>query len=199
MHVAGPYEIIIPEGNHRPDGTVGMNHNQQYSVLLKNHTSQRVNVHLSIDGQLVDKFRLGPRSNWTIETKPGSEKRFTFAKLRTSMAIAGQVADNANTGLVTTTFIPEIVRPESLSFGVRGQSMTGQHTKAPVSAGRRLESGEPDAAGGTVLTGRSNQQFRQASPMELDHERKVTIHLRLVCQGNDVQPLHSTIPPRPVD
>ncbi len=189
-------DMKIVGGNHRADKTVGMGHGQEYAVRLVNQSSRRMDVRLSIDGELLDVFRLHAYSSATIETKPNSGKKLTFYKLHTVEAVTGAIADNEATGLVTAVFTPEVAAPPPVrvfdsQLISKGATRSAHFGAVPVAMGL-------DSAGGTALSGHSSQQFVNAEQMILDHAASVTIHLRLVCQSSSgIQPLHLTVPPRP--
>lgn len=74
---------------------------------------------------------------------------------------------------------------------LRSQSLR----EAPVGAGEMMDS---HAAGGTGMSGKSNQAYHSAELIDHDLSGQVTIHVRLVCPKPALRPLHpktTAIPP----
>lgn len=188
---------------HHPDedehGYVYLQHGDVYRISLKNHTDKRNDVVVEIDGKEVGGWRLESYQTATIEHPANDSGRFTFYELGSSEAQKIGLSSIARTdlGLVKVTFIPEKPRhhgipavdidrrfysgtkgdwSESFSSGSRG---SGQN----VSLSRR-------SAGGTGLSGRSDQRFGQADAIDRDYDRQVIINLRLVAKSsNEPRPL----------
>lgn len=166
----------VTPGDENHDGYVMLAHGQQYSVFLGNHSHSPCDVELSIDGDGVGVFRLESQQGAEIDRPSYDDGRFTFFELVTDEARAANLRSHSEIGLLKAIFKPG--------------------SNAPV-----LNSSP--SAGGTGLTGRSDQKFGSATPLKYHNPREfVTIHLRLGGVVNpairplrNAGPLESSVPP----
>jgi hypothetical protein len=175
----GDYSVNIPEGEERSDGCIGLRHGQIYSIRLTNHGVSRCDAILKIDGIPMGVFRLNPRVVCTLERPPNDEGKFTFFALDTPEAKASQIQKDDETGLLQVEFRPEEkvsdFRPIRASLAPPGAQSSNL------------------GAGGTGLTGRSNQHYTTATNIVYDKESEfVLISLRLgnmYCSSTEPRPL----------
>lgn len=198
MYLNG-YSVRITNGNEVDNGYVKMQHNAQYSVVLKNDHNLRCQARVVIDGKEIGTFRLDAYQNMTLERKPGGDHgKFTFFKEGTAEASQAQVASgNPNNGLVSVAFVPEKRIDYNMKVAYASPITLDSVNYRGSSAGSFTASNF--APGGTGLTGHSNQEFVNVAELDLDHSGTTTINLRLVSDDtNGVRPLYgqsSVIPP----
>jgi hypothetical protein len=175
---ANEFEVVIPEGRNLGDGYVGMLHNTQYSLLLKNHRRVRCDANVVIDGIQVGTWRIDGNSEIRIERPVHDTGHFTFFEMGSREAHSAGIVANPENGLISVAFKPE---REMLTLG-----------SSPAPDDMR--------AGVTGLTGESLQRFTDASSISHDTTRFFTIHIRLVCKMPEIRPLapRSTPIPPPV-
>jgi hypothetical protein len=219
------YSVVIPEGSERPGGYVEMEHGKKYTLRLRNSNSTPCDAQVEIDGKHVGTWRLRPHWGFTLERPAHDDGCFTFYEVGTEAARkAGVDAYSADTGLVRVTFLPgkeeEVSWTLTYSAGsqnLRGTTITDSapvsnsayySRTAPVSkSGGKLslassQSYTPRGAGGTGLSGKSNQRFVDVGPLDYDYSRQTTINLRLVprtSNGDEPRPLTTAsnpVPPR---
>jgi hypothetical protein len=175
------FEVVIPEGDETEVGHVCLKHGTQYSIKLRNHSERLLcNATVKIDGRSVGTWRVAQSEAITIERPLHDSGRFTFYQEGTPEAAKANIRLTDVLGLISVIFIPE--KREDDPFIPR-LSMAGPR---------------PYAAGGTGLSGKSAQQFDEAEEIEIDDERAVTIHLRLVAIQNEPRPLfalETAVPP----
>jgi len=160
-----------------------MEHGGTYGIWLRNHTDERNDVIISIDGKEIGGWRLGSFVTATIERPPDDTGKFTFYEIGSSESQKAGLDSIArdDLGLVKVTFIPEhrvkshaIPMLELKSYSrVKG---TGQSVELGMKA---------RGAGGTGLSGRSDQEFGSARAIDRDYDRQVVINLRLVTKPSD--------------
>jgi hypothetical protein len=178
------YSVVIVPGNEVAGGYVEMQHRQKYRIRLRNSNPTRCDARVVVDGEHVGTFRLGAYQNATIEHPVDDQGCFTFYRLGTREARQAQLRDNDDLGLVSVTFTPEKERVRENLY-VKGASRSLGHS-----------------AGGTGLSGHSDQRYGRAQHMNLDHNRATTINLRLVSREHgydEPRPLASRgnpVPPR---
>jgi hypothetical protein len=186
------YSVVIVPGKEVAGGYVEMQNGQKYQIRLRNSNSTRCDARVVVDGEHVGTFRLGAYQSATIEHPVDDQGCFTFYKLGTREARQAQLRDNDDLGLVSVTFTPEknmIDWPPIKGVkGVRGHPVSYETQSL--------------AAGGTGLSGHSDQRYGRAQHMNLDHSRATTINLRLVSRErgyDEPRPLASRgnpVPPR---
>lgn len=169
------FAVSIPEGKETQDGYVHLTHATQYTIQLQNDSSDRCDAEVYIDAQRVGIWRVNESSTIRLERPVHDTGRFTFYEVGTSEATKAGVRDGSDTGLIRVLFKPE--------------------TRSTI-----LHAAAPTRAGGTGLSGHSEQNFTSVSTLDYDETRFVTINLRLVSSVNEPRPLfpNSTPVPPPV-
>ena len=169
------FEVRIPEGDENEDGYVLLRHNSHYTLNLYNHSRTLCcNASVSMDGNDVGVWRIEANGTIQIERPVHDTGRFTFYRLNTPEGKKAGLSANNDLGLISVRFTPEI-----------NQSLV-------------LYMAAPRQAGGTGLSGISDQQFIKAKQIEIDENKSVTIHLRLAGVEDEPRPLfqrETAIPP----
>lgn len=187
------YSVQISQGQESKDGYVLMQHGTKYTITLTNNNQTRCNVLLEVDGKPQGTIRINAQSSITLERPIHVNGQFTFYKADSAEGHkVGLNADDPNAGLIKAEFIPEKMEyrrePSYEMYGTRESFNTRSY-----GASKGL------SAGGTGLSGSSNQSFKQAERIDLDESKKTTIHLRLVAQEIDeprsLTPYSNPIPP----
>lgn len=189
------YTLAIRPGTEN-SGYVEMEHNTQYNVFLINDNETRCDATLSIDGVVVGIWRIEAEDSIKLERGVDDKGRFTFYKLGSREGNLSELVKNESLGLIECVFRPEDVDvdnyydplPETKSVTRGGVKCSGQ------------------SAGGTGLSGRSNQNFGNANQIKRYADQKTTtIYLRLVCKDTpeifeNIRPLRksATNIPRPI-
>jgi hypothetical protein len=190
------YSVAIPQGTETGNGYVEMAHGSQYNLLLSNHSGRKTDAEVYVDGKSVGVFRLDPYQSWSIERPVNEKKLFTFfndGSAEFYQSDLGNVSKN-DLGLITVIFKPEKrVQPTYKYRGPSGQSINTMYSCSTSEY----------SSGGTGLTGRSNQEFREVKNLEYSNDEFLSINLRLVSRNrNTVSPLkaltRSTPIPKPV-
>ena len=161
-----------------------MVHGTVYTLLLGNDTDEDCDVEVSIDGPSVGSWRLKSRSTIRLERPVHDSGCFTFYELGTVSSSQAGLIRGADLGLVSVTFKPPIQEMGA----IRSRSLSSHLP----------EDSQDYKAGGTGLSGRSQQNFGRVTPLDYDESRFVTINLRLVAMAQDPRPLFSRfnrIPP----
>jgi hypothetical protein len=186
MYLNG-YSVRIPEKHEDSSGYVTMKHNTQYKVVLKNSNRLRCNAKLEIDGKHQGTWRINAHDSIAIERPAHDDGKFTFYRANSEQGNRiGLMSTDPNLGLIKVTFTSE---KEPRSWG------GGQSADIVTFGIKGLE------AGGTGLSGVSEQRFGVAEEMKLDLSKSVVIHLRLVSEStSDPRPLtnYSTPIPPPI-
>jgi hypothetical protein len=195
------YTLAIKPGKER-NCYIEMKHNTQYSVFLFNDNETRCDAKLSIDGVVVGTWRIEAEGAIRLDRGVDETGRFTFYKLGSREGELAQLIKNETLGLVQCVFSPEDVE-NYYEDNLRG----GQIYNPPLNA-KSVTRGGGDSlsAGGTGLSGHSNQNFGKAKPIQHYNDQKTTtIYLRLVCKDvpevvENIRPLRrsSTDIPRPL-
>lgn len=187
----GNYGLYIREGNYpvpEQTGYVALSHNTQYTIGLNNYSQLRCDAIVEIDGKHVGTWRLNKNSRIVIERHANEKRLFTFLKRDTQQGDEAGLnkVTKDDMGVVSVLFIPEkkvYRKPYNESL----QTYGGDYTKGDFSKGvSRGGIGGASvrksfSAGGTGLSGESNQNFGIADEIELDHDNAVKISLRLIC------------------
>lgn len=211
----GKFSVRIPEGNEVADGYVKMAHGTQYRLVLRNSNDVRCDALVRIDGEEVGVFRINKYSSVTIERPSDDESRFTFFRANSREGRQGELdRGNPDLGLVSVTFKPEIrprpvvVRQRYISDEpfVKGFTLSANDGVEEVYSNSGFMNAyrsapENVSAGGTALTGHSDQKFYSVRELDYDYDAFVTIHLRLVCDElAGIKPLgrRSTPVPPPI-
>jgi hypothetical protein len=201
------YELTIPEGREDQDGYIVLRHEQTYSLFLKNNNHTQCDVEVEIDGKHQGAWRLRPYQSVRLERPAHETGRFTFIDLNSEEGVSIGL-DNINRsklGLVTVTFTPEKEEPIGGGRGASSKGIDWGDVKGPdlENYEARSVSQNSYSAGGTGLTGKSDQEFGVANRIRLDQTKMVTINLRLVSLNiPGLRPLtsapHSNPTPPPV-
>jgi len=207
------FSVRVPEGHEKMSGYVEMEHGKKYTLVLRNDCDIRCDAGISIDGKAVGTFRLGAHGNIRLERKPDDEGCFTFYQLGSDEAERAELGkvSASDLGLIRVVFTPEQQYhyvpyiPWIESWGGNTCDITPNTTTiydtSAVTGDLSYASVTIDCAGGTGLSGHSDQSFISVDDMCLDYSRQTTIHLRLVANRDDgPRPLHpvtrtSPIPP----
>ncbi|WP_072622502.1 hypothetical protein [Spirulina major] len=179
------FSLTIQPGKETPNGYVELPHNTPYTLHLRNEHRQRCDAKVMIDGKPVGTWRIPAVSLITLERPVNDTGRFTFYAIATPEAQqAGLAAHDPNLGVVQVVFTPELPAPPPPA-------------SAPFSAG--YLAGSSRRAGGTGLSGQSDQQFGVAAPIQQDLSQQTTISLRLIAtpqaQPRPLRPLSNPVPP----
>ena len=200
------FSMRVPEGKELPGGYVELEHNTQYTLNLRNNRSVRSKADVYIDGKNVGSFRLAPHETLKLERPVHDDGLFTFYKLGTPEAAAANLADGPDIGLVRVVFTPELAqtipyrykpsKPSTdpwrpwppypyrpwLPWETHWTTDTWTNTSASFASGPVAFAA---TAGGTGLSGKSDQSFMTVPDLALDTSQQTTINLRLVCRGDD--------------
>lgn len=102
------FSVRIPEGREEPGGYVDMQHNQSYTLVLRNTRNERCDARVEIEGRHVGTWRIEANSNIRLERPEHDTGKFTFYKVGTPEAGSAQLERNdPNLGLVRVVFTPE--------------------------------------------------------------------------------------------
>lgn len=156
-------------------GYVRMNHMQNYEIRLGSSYYGRSDAKIEIDGKEIGVFRIEPNTAIIIERSPKDIGRLTFLTKGTREYFDAGLDRVSVTqrGLVKVTFYPERLRYRATNRNDLPHE-TSKDGKITTFGSQDMKSG------GTGLTGRSGQLFRNASQITRDYGNSVTIHLRLV-------------------
>ena len=177
MKISG-FMLEIPEGRELTSGHVEMKHGQTYRIRLGNFITARCDAVLSIDGEPVGRWRLESGQCSTIERPSTSNGRFTFLVLD---SVRGQgLKRNTETGLIVAEFYPEDPEPleETILFA-KPRMMEAEDAATPLPENADIDTHD---AGGTALTGHSDQAFKSAPSMRVSDTPLAVISLRLVAR-----------------
>ncbi len=173
MKIEGqPFEIQIIGEDDQPvtetsEGYVGLRHGEHYKIRFTNHLDTRACIHLNIDGTPVETgLVIGKERIGDLETIPGTNKRITFfaqGSEEAKQALLDDVTEQ-NLGVISASFTREkkFEMPKMKSLLPRIDLCSRGYD-----------------AGGTGLSGHSNQRF---VPTIFDTDKEyppVTINLRL--------------------
>jgi hypothetical protein len=165
------FSVTIPEGKETADGYVQMKHGTQYTILLQNESHRRCDAEVYLDEQLVGIWRINCNSTAPIERPVHDHGRFTFYQVATPEALKAGISENSSTGLIRVLFKPEQIYLKS----------------APLASRAFM-------AGGTGLSGHSEQEFITVEALDYAPEDFVTINLRLVSLVDEPRPLFNSTP-----
>jgi hypothetical protein len=171
------FSVTISEGKEASTGYVYIKHGTQYTILLQNESNRRCDAEVYLDDQQVGIWRINAFTTERIERPVNDHGRFTFYQVGTSEAIKAGITKNSNNGLIRVLFKPE--RPQ-------------------IYANNPMES-RAAMAGGTGLSGHSDQTFTTVAALDYAPEDFATINLRLVSLVDEPRPLFASTPvPPPV-
>ena len=176
----GNFSVEIPRGNYLDSGYVAMKHNTKYTIRLCNFGDLRCDAEVEIDGKPVGAWRVPSNGRIVIERPVHDTGCFTFYKIGTGEAKKAELVCSEKLGLITVLFKPEKkVKVNRSSPQIL--RMCRQRMKA----------------GGTGLTGKSEQEFHTVQPLDYDETKFVQINLRLVCETDEPRPLTPVSTPIP--
>lgn len=186
------FSVRLLQGVER-NGCVELEHNTQYSLILRNARNVQCDAKVEIDGKHVGTWRIPSRENITLERPAHDTGRFTFYKTGTQEAYQAGIDEyNPDLGLVSVTFTPELYTAPVVKTIEPEVVYRGASFSTPVSKGGL-------SGGGTGLSGQSSQHFHNARKIVLDYSQTTVINIRLVCRENGPRPLTSystPVPPR---
>jgi hypothetical protein len=198
------FSVKVIEGTEK-SSYVYMQDGQQYRLSLRNRNSERCDAAVSIDGKDVGTFRIPAGENFILERPAHDDGKFTFfAAGSEGFYKSGSDAVPAHDlGLIQVVFTPEKPR-QVLNVSYRASSGIDDVAHAAAynvtQTTRSAGTGAPKTAGGTGLTGKSEQDFITVSNLDYDYSKQTRISLRLVLDEDTPRPLtaYSTPVPPPV-
>ena len=185
----GNFEVKINPGKELSDGKVVMEHGTQYTIDMQNHASLRCDAEVVVDGKEIGGFRLNAWESLSLERSPDDRGCFTFYKQGSADAKEAGIGkvSASDLGLVSILFTPEKQKIRKHSLVPRGNwENTGGMATMDCMV---LPSDSPQvfscsasslSAGGTGLSGYSEQDFVTVPDLNLDKTQAVQIYLRLV-------------------
>jgi hypothetical protein len=221
------FSVRVIGGIEKNNGYVEMRHNLQYSISLRNDRYTNCDAVVTIDGKEVGTWRIPSRSQITIDRPANDSGIFTFFEVGSKKGRkAGLVEGDPKNGLISVRFIPERqyaniswvttypdLEPRPLTgnqyydtnwnTGTFGDT-TGTFAEpcsvitCSNSVSDRGSSSTSYSAGGTGLSGQSDQIFGSAPVISRNYAESVTVNLRLVSSKSKVRqlrPISSPIPP----
>lgn len=166
-------KVWVPAPTDRTGQYARLYHLQTYAIRLYSSHVGRSNAVVEIDGKVVGKFRIQPQSSVTIERSRNNPKKFTFVRNGTpeffDADLNGVAVDKR--GLIKVTFYPE-------KFD--RYTSENERIEAPGLSSKDQTENYAPKSGGTGLSGMSDQNFVDAPEINVDHNKKVTIYLRLI-------------------
>jgi hypothetical protein len=186
-------------------GYVYLQHGDVYRICFRNHSDKNNDVIIEVDGKEIGCWRLKAYQTATIEHPVDDSGKFTFYELGSSEAqkIGLNSISRADLGLVKVTFIPEkpkhhrIPAIDTFPLGAKGIGATkggdwSESFSSGSHGGGQSVNLNTRSAGGTGLSGKSEQQFGTAGAIDRDYDRQTVINLRLVAKpSNEPRPLRS--------
>lgn len=164
----GNFKLEIPQGNENNSGYVVLAHNTKYTIKMSNLGERRCDAWVEIDGKPVGGWRLDSEDSMVLERPVHDTGCFTFYQFGTSEAKKAGLVQSDELGLISVLFKPE----------------------KPYEDNRIMFFYSPYRAGGTGLSGKSEQEFSEVNPLRhYDEEGIVRINLRLVCASEEPRPL----------
>ena len=190
------FSVRIPQGKELAGGYVELEHGAQYSLRLRNSWGdRRCDARVEIDGKHVGTWRI-PAGESIVITRPvHDDGKFTFYRSGTNDAKDAGLDDVPvdKLGLVQVTFtLEEKTQYYQIYYSVpmAASSPPLQESYVCNTTTMRTSSVQPKSlnAGGTGLSGKSDQTFGTAPSMNLDMSKQTIISLRLVAKSNDSGP-----------
>lgn len=220
--VLNSFSVHIPEGRETHSGYVEMAHGRQYTLALRNFRDVACDAAVTIDGKPVGTFRLNAGQSLKLERPAHDQGCFTFYQVGTAEAQQAGLVAADTLGLISVVFTPALkpiyavtypqptvwtvtgntwrYTSDSTSSGPVAASFTSSVTNQPrimSAVGALYDTAPQRKAGGTGLSGHSQQQFVDVGPMNLDYAQQTTIHLRLVGGSDQPRPLTANSNPVP--
>lgn len=219
------FSVHIIGGNSLPGGYVELSHGATYKIQLRNGNFRKADAYVSVDGKEVGAFRIDENSTIVIERPVDDTGKFTFYEIESSEAKEAELQNvsNFDLGLISVRFELEKVKVQtvrrSASPVIGGQrtlfsrtSIGSSFTSTAGSESLLCSAGSADdlcdfgltksshSAGGTGLSGQSNQTFIDVANIEIDPNWTTWVNVRLVAKKKSIRPLvsHSNIAPQPL-
>ncbi|MCW5212381.1 hypothetical protein VU04_05685 [Desulfobulbus sp. TB] len=200
----GNFSVEIPKGKELDSGYVAMKHNTKYALRLSNFGDLRCDAEVEIDSKPVGVWRVSSNDSIIIERPTHDTGCFTFYKAGTREAKKAEVVRSDKLGLISVTFKPEekieidcfldLSLDENVDFCLDCDGEDNDELDLCLSLDDAEESLE---AGGTGLSGKSEQEFHTVRPLDYDETGFVRINLRLVCETDEPRPLTPVSTPIP--
>jgi hypothetical protein len=191
---ANQFSVNISQGKETSDGYVSMRHDTQYSIRMKNDRSVPCDAVVTVDGNHIGTWRINSYQSIEIDRPADKARRLTFYRLDSAEAHQAQLTKNDNLGLVSVEFKPaKRIEPVYRAAYVVNSPL--------LSKGGGMESyGMTRSAGGTGLSGQSNQVFSSTTALDYDMANTFTINLRLIAEANvpaiePLTPRATAVPP----
>ncbi len=193
MRIKGqPFAIEVIGEDDQPvtetkKGHAKMAHGELYKIRIKNETDTRAAIQFSVDGTPFDRKLVIPaNSTADLETIPNTGKRLTFFAEGTDeakQALLGSVSDD-NLGVISATFEQE------RKFEPPPVDLYATRSFGPTTFGGGFRGASRGlGAGGTGLSGYSNQTFGKTYFDTDTSKPPVTINVRLVHDPKRERPL----------
>ena len=195
------FSVRIPEGSERTSGYVEIGHGQQYTIVLRNARFEACDAEVSIDGKDIGTFRIYGNSNIRLERKPDDNGRFTFYRKGSSEGnkIGLDSISQDDLGLIRVKFTPEKTDRTQSILCFPDPYIYYDGTRSPISMGDNVTTCySANSAGGTGLSGYSDQGFTSVGSINYDDLQETVIYLRLVAADNDPRPLMPVVNTSPV-
>lgn len=201
---AKQYSVHIPQGTETSEGYVSMIHNTQYAIRMKNDRNVPCDAVVTVDGNHIGTWRIQAFSTVEIDRPADKPRRLTFYRLDSVEAQQAQLQKNNDLGLVSVEFKPSkqfvinTVAPLSEwdTTSIKRPPFNGERESYGVSTSTY---GTTSSAGGTGLSGQSDQVFSSARPLDYDMANAFTINLRLIANSSvpAIEPLTPRSTPVP--
>lgn len=213
------FSVRVPEGTER-GGYVELNHNTQYTLILRNNRSERCDAEVSIDGNPIGTFRIAGRNSLRLERPANDDGRFTFYRYGSREANGLPGVSMSKRGVVSVVFTPEKkveYRPFYPVNEVKWGNTIRNNTSFSYTPSSTLTAGDdPPLAsfytasgnmrglksGITGLSGQSGQTFIDVERLCYNYKEQTTINLRLAAKRQDGGPrpltAYSTPVPPPI-
>ncbi|MDD3134931.1 MAG: hypothetical protein PHF64_00380 [Methanoregula sp.] len=221
------FSVRIPEGRETNSGYVEIEHGKQYTLVLRNDRGVACDAAVTVDGKPIGTFRIGAFQNIRLERMPDDSGRFTFYKISTKEfqnSDLGSVALD-DLGLIRVIFTPAMPAPtititpyvyppywyypapyfSGITWTSGGSSdydtlsCDNSRSVCHTDTVSACMTETAHSAGGTGLSGHSEQEFSHVGALNYDYSQQTTIHLRLVeGHGGDPRPLRPAMSSTPV-
>jgi len=185
------FELTIEPGYETDGGYVQMEHDTPYSIVMRNASRRRCDADVRVDGKPIGTFRIGDYRRVRLDRPADDDGRFTFyrADSKKGKKAGLEKVSSSEMGLVQVRFMPErereVFTPRSKGWEARGWEARDWEDGVlrSMSCSQPISSSSPmygASAGGTGLSGHSNQKFYDVAALDYDENREVVISLRLV-------------------
>ena len=196
------FSVEVIPGNETANGYVEMVDSTQYIIKLGNFTNVPCDAEITIDGKYIGLFRVEKNSSVTLEHPSHDEGYFTFYTLSSFGGKQSKLEYNSELGLISVIFKPE---KENINFDNFDDDITFDNFDDDITFDDfddDITFGDDFIAGGTGLSGESEQKYTTVESLTYDESKFITINLRLVSKGKNIRPLinqnNATLVPPPV-